>query len=52
MRESMVYSGASRLVIISCLAIAPLVRKIVEIVSTHTVREGGGFKVRRPSRNE
>ena len=26
-------------------------RKIVEIVSTHTVREGGGFKVRRPSRN-
>ena len=26
------------------------VRRIVEIVSTHTVREGGGFKVRRPSR--
>ncbi len=25
-------------------------RRVTEIVSTHTVREGGGFKVRRPSR--
>ena len=25
-------------------------RRVVEIVPTHTVREGGGFKVRRPSR--
>lgn len=32
------------------VAIASEVRSIVEIVSTHTVREGGGFKVRRPSR--
>ena len=30
--------------------IAQPVRKVVEIVPTHTVREGGGFKVRRPSR--
>ena len=27
-----------------------MVRRVVEIVPTHTVREGGGFKVRRPSR--
>ena len=25
-------------------------RKVVDIIPTHTVREGGGFKVRRPSR--
>ena len=25
-------------------------RSVSEIVSTHTVREGGGFNVRRPSR--
>ena len=31
-------------------SVASPVRKVVEIVPTHTVREGGGFKVRRPSR--
>ena len=31
-------------------SLASPVRKVVEIVPTHTVREGGGFKVRRPSR--
>lgn len=32
------------------VTIPPEMRRVVEIIPTHTVREGGGFKVRRPSR--